>query len=197
MVLGHELARNFGLNAGNKTRLMGREFAVAKVNPERGNKDDITVWISLPEAQELLAKPGLINGILALDCTCDTLDRLGRIRPEIAGILPDTQVIEYASQALTRAEATGQELSAKLQSFQSVADGRSDELAKATGDRERLLDELRNLREQNVRMRGELEGTRTLAREKKFFLVLSKASPRGKWRRVCLVWCIVGRTESI
>ncbi|HEY5909210.1 MAG TPA: FtsX-like permease family protein [Verrucomicrobiae bacterium] len=105
MVLGHELARNFGLNAGNKTRLMGREFAVAKVNPERGNKDDITVWISLPEAQELLAKPGLINGILALDCTCDTLDRLGRIRPEIAGILPDTQVIEYASQALTRAEA--------------------------------------------------------------------------------------------
>ena len=37
--------------------------------------------------QELLGKPGLINGILALDCTCDTLDRLGRIRPEIARIL--------------------------------------------------------------------------------------------------------------
>ncbi|HOW65899.1 MAG TPA: FtsX-like permease family protein [Candidatus Paceibacterota bacterium] len=105
MILGHELARTLNLKAGEKTKFMGREFAVAKVNSERGNKDDITVWISLSEAQELLGKPGLINGILALDCTCDTLNRLGRIRPEIASILPDTQVIEYASQALTRAEA--------------------------------------------------------------------------------------------
>jgi putative ABC transport system permease protein len=105
MILGHELARNLALKPGDKTRFMGREFTLDKINPERGNKDDITVWISLAEAQELLGKSGLINGILALDCTCDTLDRLGRIRPEIARILPDTQVIEYASQALTRAEA--------------------------------------------------------------------------------------------
>jgi putative ABC transport system permease protein len=105
MVLGHELARNLALTPGAKARFMGREFTVAKVNSERGNKDDITIWINLAEAQEMLAKPGLINGILALDCTCDTLDRLGRIRPEIARILPETQVIEYASQALTRAEA--------------------------------------------------------------------------------------------
>ena len=105
MILGHELALNLALNTGDTTKLMGREFTVAKVNVERGNKDDITVWISLPEAQALLGKPGLINGILALDCTCDALDRLGRIRPEIVRILPDTQVIEYASQALTRAEA--------------------------------------------------------------------------------------------
>jgi hypothetical protein len=105
MILGHELARNLALAGGDKTKFMGRDFTVAKVNPERGNKDDIMVWISLPEAQELLDKRGLINGILALDCTCDTLDRLGRIRPEIARILPDTQVIEYASQALARAEA--------------------------------------------------------------------------------------------
>lgn len=125
MVLGHELARNLALKAGDKAKFMGREFAVSKVNPERGNKDDITVWISLPEAQELLGKPGLINGILALDCTCDTLDRLGRIRPEIARILPDTQVIEYASQALTRAEAR-QRASAEAQaSIQREKEGRN------------------------------------------------------------------------
>ena len=105
MILGHELARNLALSAGQRTKLMGREFTVAKVNPEHGNKDDITVWINLAEAQELLGKPGLINGILALDCTCDTVDRLGRIRPEIARILPDTQLIEYASQSIARAEA--------------------------------------------------------------------------------------------
>jgi ABC-type lipoprotein release transport system permease subunit len=105
MVLGHELGQSFSLKPGDKATLMGREFAVAKINPERGNKDDITIWINLPEAQEMLDKKGLINGILALDCTCDTVDRLGRIRTEIAAILPDTQIIEFASQALARAEA--------------------------------------------------------------------------------------------
>jgi ABC-type lipoprotein release transport system permease subunit len=105
MILGHELGRSLALKAGDKAKLMGREFTVAKVNAEHGNKDDITVWINLREAQEMLGKPGQINGILALDCTCDTVDRLGRIRPEIARILPDTQLIEYASEALARAEA--------------------------------------------------------------------------------------------
>jgi len=105
MVLGHELATGLKLRPGDKTRLMGRELTVSKVNPERGNKDDITVWINLAEAQEMLDKKGLINGILALDCTCDTIDRLGKIRDEISRILPDTQVIEFASQALARAEA--------------------------------------------------------------------------------------------
>jgi ABC-type lipoprotein release transport system permease subunit len=124
MILGRELARNLALNAGDKIKFMGRGFAVAKVNDERGNKDDITVWISLPEAQELLGKPGLINGILALDCTCDTLDRLGRIRPEIGRILPDTQVIEYASQALGRAEARQRAAAEARASIQREKEGR-------------------------------------------------------------------------
>jgi putative ABC transport system permease protein len=105
MHVGYELARNLQLKAGDETVLMGRKFVVTRVNPERGNKDDITVWISLAEAQALMGKPGQINAILALDCTCDTVDRLGRIRAEIARILPDTQVIEFASQAVARAEA--------------------------------------------------------------------------------------------
>jgi predicted lysophospholipase L1 biosynthesis ABC-type transport system permease subunit len=103
---------------------MGREFTIDKVNAERGNKDDITVWISLAEAQELLGKPGLINGILALDCTCDTVDRLGRIRPEIARILPDTQLIEYASQALARAEARQRAAVEARASIQREREGR-------------------------------------------------------------------------
>ena len=125
MILGHELARNLALKAGDKTKLMGREFTVAKVNAEHGNKDDITVWISLAEAQEMLGKPGLINGILALDCTCDTVDRLGRIRPEIARILPDTQLIEYASQALARAEARQRAAVEAQASIQREKDGRA------------------------------------------------------------------------
>jgi len=134
MILGHELARNLGLDAGSKTKLLGREFTIAKVNTERGNKDDITVWINLAEAQELLGKPGLINGILALDCTCDALDRLGRIRPEIARILPDTQVIEYASQALTRAEARQRAATEAQASIQREKENRG----KLRGEREAL-----------------------------------------------------------
>ena len=105
MILGCELAHSLQLSPGNKTTFMGREFTIAKINPEHGNKDDITIWINLPEAQAMLDKKGLINGILALDCTCDTVDRLGLIRAEIARILPDTQIIEFASQAIARAEA--------------------------------------------------------------------------------------------
>lgn len=105
MILGHELALNLQLKPGDTTLLLGRSFTVAKINPERGNKDDITIWINLAEAQALLGKPGQINAIMALDCTCDTLDRLSRIRAEIGRILPDTQIIEFASQAIARAEA--------------------------------------------------------------------------------------------
>ena len=134
MILGHELAAGLQLKPGDTTVLLGRSFTVAKINPERGNKDDITVWINLTEAQELLGKRGLINGILALDCTCDTVDRLSRIRPEIARILPDTQVIEYASQALTRAEARQRAATEAQTSIQREKDGR----ATLRGEREAL-----------------------------------------------------------
>jgi putative ABC transport system permease protein len=102
--LGHELHRSLELKVGDKVELMGQQFVVQACHKERGNKDDITAWIYLAEAQELLDKPGLINAILALECLC-TGDALPLIRKEIAAILPDTQVIERGSRALARAEA--------------------------------------------------------------------------------------------
>lgn len=125
MILGNELARSLQLKPGDKTALMGREFTVAKINPERGNKDDITIWINLPEAQEMLDKKGLINGIMALDCTCDTVDRLSRIRAEISKILPDTQIIEFASQAIARAEARTRAAAEAEGSVQREKEGRA------------------------------------------------------------------------
>lgn len=104
MVIGHELATSLGLTVGQDVPLAGRTFKLSKIEPERGNKDDITVWIHLSQAQEILNRPKQINAILALECNC-TKDRLALIRQEIAAILPDTQVLEFASQALMRAEA--------------------------------------------------------------------------------------------
>ncbi len=102
--LGYELHRSLEMEIDDIVELMGKQFKVHACHEERGNKDDITVWIYLAEAQELLDKKGKINAILALECLC-TSDALPIIRQEIAGILADTQVIERGSRALARAEA--------------------------------------------------------------------------------------------
>lgn len=105
LVLGHELHRGAELKEGDETTLLGRKFTVARTHSERGNRDDITIWMNLGEAQELLGEPGQINAIQALECNCATIDRLGEIRKELMAILPDTQIIETQSTALARAEA--------------------------------------------------------------------------------------------
>ena len=133
IVLGHELHTSLGLEAGDAVSLLGREFRVSKCQAPAGNKDDITAWINLKEAQELLDKPGLINAILALECHCALAD-VGKVREEITRVLPDTQVVEQGSQALARAEArakVGGEAAAAL-------DRERQNGARLRGERERL-----------------------------------------------------------
>lgn len=104
VVVGHELHQSLKLTKGDRIKLQGQEFKVHKLHPKRGNKDDITLWINLAEAQKLLDKEGHINAIMALECNCSA-DRLDKIHGEIAGILPDTQVLELVPQAQARAAA--------------------------------------------------------------------------------------------
>ena len=52
----------------------------------------------------MLKRPGQINAILALECGCSP-GRIAEVRSEIGKLLPETEVIEFASSALTRAEA--------------------------------------------------------------------------------------------
>tara|TARA_R110002072_G_scaffold287242_2_gene452714 strand:- start:46383 stop:47708 length:1326 start_codon:yes stop_codon:yes gene_type:complete len=104
MVVGYQVHSKLGVKTGDKVTLFGREFTVKTLHPERGSTDDVTIWIDLAEAQQLLGMENVINAILALECGC-TGDRISQIREEIAGILPGTNVIEKHSQALTRAES--------------------------------------------------------------------------------------------
>ncbi|NQT92634.1 MAG: hypothetical protein HQ559_07730, partial [Lentisphaerae bacterium] len=104
VVLGHELHASLGIERGETIRFMGRTFTADRLNAELGNKDDISLWIHLAEAQELLDRPGQINGILALECRCAWADA-AKVRREIQSILPETRVVEFASKALARAEA--------------------------------------------------------------------------------------------
>ena len=118
IVLGHELHQQLKLNKGDVVKLKDREFTVSKLHDERGSVDDVTVWINLGEAQEMLGMQNLINAILALECDCSG-DRISQIRAEIVEILPGTQVIERYSQAVTRAESRAK---AKAAAEKALAD---------------------------------------------------------------------------
>ena len=105
IVLGYELHNSMGLRVGDRIKIMGQNFLVARCHVERGNKDDISVWIPLDKAQKMLDKKGLINAILALQCLCVGRD-LSRVRSDITTVLPNTKVLELGTErALARYEA--------------------------------------------------------------------------------------------
>jgi hypothetical protein len=105
MEVGSVLASELSLEPGKKTTLLGAEFEVARVRPQQGNTDDITVWINLEQAQNMLDMQGQINMIQALECNCASLDRLAEIENEISAILGDeVQIIETATKAIARAK---------------------------------------------------------------------------------------------
>ncbi|MDI6775141.1 MAG: FtsX-like permease family protein [Verrucomicrobiota bacterium] len=133
IALGHELHTSLSLNAGDTVKLMGREFKVHACHPERGSKDDITAWIPLKDAQELLGKPGRINSILALECLC-AIEKQAAARREIMNILPDAQVVEMGTKILARAESrlkAGEEAQAAVERVKT-------ERARLRGQRENL-----------------------------------------------------------
>lgn len=105
VVLGAELHQALAVKPGDRVTFMGRSFQVAKCHPARGSRDDITIWMNLGEAQELLGEPGRINAIQALECNCASVDRLGEIRTDLEALLPGTQIVETQSTALARSEA--------------------------------------------------------------------------------------------
>jgi len=103
-VVGFEIASSIGLEAGDEIQILGRKFIVEKCNGERGSKDDITIWIDLQQAQEMLDEPDKINAILALKCHCIG-NEIAQVRREVNAVLPGVQVIEQGTKVLTRAEA--------------------------------------------------------------------------------------------
>ncbi len=131
MVVGYEVHTKLGLSEGDTVTLMGREFTVSTLHPQRGSQDDMTVWIDLGQAQEMLGLENLIHAILALECGCAG-DRITKIRKEIADILPGTQVIERYSQALTRAEARNYAKQAAEEALQREQQAGEEWLARET-----------------------------------------------------------------
>jgi len=101
VLLGHALGE--GRQEGETIEVLGREFKIERILPEKGSKEDATIAMHLSDAQELLDKPDRINQILALECRCTAAD-LPKVRKQLADILPDTFVVRDASKADARAK---------------------------------------------------------------------------------------------
>ena len=104
VVMGYELHKSLSIREGDQITLNGKSLKVTKCNEPRGDKDDITVWIDLAEAQDMLNKKGKINAIQALKCHCAG-NSLPAVRKEVHSVLPGTKVIEKGTKVLARAEA--------------------------------------------------------------------------------------------
>lgn len=125
--IGHVLAEQLDLQANAMVTLLGSDFEVNKIHAKRGNKDDITIWVDLAKAQQMLELPGEINMIQALECNCASVDRLAEIESEVAVVLgDDVQVIELATKAIARAKArtrVSEEGKFRLQRWRRMAAG--------------------------------------------------------------------------
>ena len=118
VVLGYQLQQILSVEEGDTVRLLGREFTVHRCHEERGSRDDITAWIPLGEAQEILGREEQINAILALKCMSCQGVGLHSVRGEVGRVLPDTQVVEMGSRVLARYESrarVGEEAKAALE----------------------------------------------------------------------------------
>ena len=137
MVIGHSIHSELNLQVGDQLTFMGQEFTVSKLHPERGSSDDVTVWIDLKLAQELLGLQNLVHAILALECECAG-DRIGQIRSEIQGILPGTQVVERFSRALARAETRAKAKQAAESALENEKESGATLIAQETESRREL-----------------------------------------------------------
>ncbi len=106
MNMGSVLAKQLQVGPGDSVVLSGERFTINKVYEPRGSKDDITVWIDLKKAQQMLGLEDRINLIQALECNCASMERLAEIENEISGVLgSEVQVIELSTKAIAQARA--------------------------------------------------------------------------------------------
>ncbi len=125
LVIGYRLAVDGDLQPNKRVMFRGREFTIAKALPERGTKEDVTVWAALDEAQELLGCPQQLHAMMALKCHCEGND-LAAIRASVAQVLPDVQVLEIADKSHARGRARDRAHAAAEAALAEEAQRRAD-----------------------------------------------------------------------
>jgi len=102
--VGFALARSMNIKVNEVLEFGDKRLTVTRILLEKGSKDDVRIYAHLHDVQAIVGKPGSINEIEALGCLCFGKHDLARIRNDIAKALPDTQVTEFQSIAIARAE---------------------------------------------------------------------------------------------
>jgi hypothetical protein len=64
--VGYELCAAMELSVGQRIELGGVTLKVSECLEQRGTRDDVTVWVALPHAQEILGKAARIGELLAV-----------------------------------------------------------------------------------------------------------------------------------
>ncbi len=124
-----------------------KSLKIAKILPEQGSKDDISIITHLIDAQEVLDKKERVNQILALNCHCAEADR-PKIRAQLEQALPEARVTEFRSKFLARAEQRNAvanssaqvlgEMQANLEARQKILEERKATAAELTDSRLQL-----------------------------------------------------------
>jgi len=99
------VGHNMGIDheVGDSLDILGKSFTIAKILPERGTVEDITLAMHLGDAQQLLDEPGKVNQIMAIGCRCKAA-LLPEVRKQLEAVLPETKIYEVGPKALARVE---------------------------------------------------------------------------------------------
>lgn len=115
--LGSAAADWLGATAKSEVVLQGKSFRVERVLAESGTEEDIRIYTSLEDAQNLLGLPGRINEIKAIDCLCLTADQdpLSQLRTVLERALPEARVLQLS--AMSNARAQQRQMSERFAGF--------------------------------------------------------------------------------
>jgi putative ABC transport system permease protein len=93
--LGDESARKLKKQVGDSIKILGEEFRIVAILPPKAMLDDCRIYLNLAHGQELLAKEGQINYILAFLCLHGgSLERaLKKQEGKLAKLFPDFRQI--------------------------------------------------------------------------------------------------------
>jgi len=102
--LGYAVAEHLNLKAGDTIPIGDASYKVTLCRKSLGTKDDIVVFMNLADAQALLGLEDKISGILGLSCNC-VAGNIDPIRKGVQRIIPEAEVVEFATRAKARQTA--------------------------------------------------------------------------------------------
>lgn len=103
---GVRLARTLDLHPGSELEIGGHTFRVVGILAENGSQDDDILFIDLPRAQQVMAKPQGVSlvEVAALCTECPVEDMVD----QIAAVLPQARVTALRQAVTLRMETVGQ-----------------------------------------------------------------------------------------